>query len=203
MSGKYLLLPRSIEVPLSVANKVDPDQTPHSAASDLGLHCLPMSFYVKLGFNGLIIQLLYTRVLRIPPKQREVEFASVHFFRVFLTSGEYILLNYVNARHSPTPDFQGRKGYTAYMYVYVCMCAFVCAWVRVCVRACVRACVRVCVCVMGYHDNWTTWSIQRRLRLALTLAFHHSARLGPSLFYILHSTQWLWMGTTKALIRLR
>ena len=24
-------------------NSVDPDQTPHSAASDLGLHCLPMS----------------------------------------------------------------------------------------------------------------------------------------------------------------
>ena len=25
------------------ANSADPDQTPHSAASDLGLHCLPMS----------------------------------------------------------------------------------------------------------------------------------------------------------------
>ena len=25
------------------ANSVDPDQTPRSAASDLGLHCLPMS----------------------------------------------------------------------------------------------------------------------------------------------------------------
>ena len=25
------------------ANNVDPDQTPRSAASDLGLHCLPMS----------------------------------------------------------------------------------------------------------------------------------------------------------------
>ena len=24
-------------------NSVDPDQTPHSAAADLGLHCLPMS----------------------------------------------------------------------------------------------------------------------------------------------------------------
>ena len=24
-------------------NSVEPDQTPHSAASDLGLHCLPMS----------------------------------------------------------------------------------------------------------------------------------------------------------------
>ena len=25
------------------ANSIDPDQTPHSAASDLGLYCLPMS----------------------------------------------------------------------------------------------------------------------------------------------------------------
>ena len=25
------------------ANSVDPDQTPHSAASDLGLHCLPIT----------------------------------------------------------------------------------------------------------------------------------------------------------------
>ena len=26
------------------ANSVEPDQTPHSAASDLGLHCFPLSF---------------------------------------------------------------------------------------------------------------------------------------------------------------
>ena len=25
-----------------IANSGDPDQTPHSAASDLGLHCLPV-----------------------------------------------------------------------------------------------------------------------------------------------------------------
>ena len=31
------------EIPELNANSVDPDQTPHSAASDLGLHCLPMS----------------------------------------------------------------------------------------------------------------------------------------------------------------
>ena len=28
----------------SGANSVDPDQTPHLAASDLGLHCLPMAY---------------------------------------------------------------------------------------------------------------------------------------------------------------
>ena len=32
-----------IEIPVSTANSVDPDQTPRSAASDLGLHCLPIS----------------------------------------------------------------------------------------------------------------------------------------------------------------
>ena len=39
----FLLLPCFIEMPLVNANSIDPDQTPRSAASDLGLHCLPMS----------------------------------------------------------------------------------------------------------------------------------------------------------------
>ena len=38
-----LLLPWFTEIPVLNANSVDPDQTPRSAASDLGLHCLPMS----------------------------------------------------------------------------------------------------------------------------------------------------------------
>ena len=36
-------------MPVVNANRVDPDQTPRSAASDLGLHCLPIS---HLGTNG-------------------------------------------------------------------------------------------------------------------------------------------------------
>ena len=28
-----------------LANNVDPDQTPHDVASDLGLHCLPMILF--------------------------------------------------------------------------------------------------------------------------------------------------------------
>ena len=32
------------------ANSGDPDQTPHSAASDLGLHCLPVT---RLGVSSL------------------------------------------------------------------------------------------------------------------------------------------------------
>ena len=37
------ILPCCIEIPVSNANSVDPDQTPQNAASDLCLHCLPMS----------------------------------------------------------------------------------------------------------------------------------------------------------------
>ena len=33
-----------VEIPVFSANSVDPDQTPRSVESDLGLHCLPMSF---------------------------------------------------------------------------------------------------------------------------------------------------------------
>ena len=32
-----------VEISKFNANSVDPDQTPRSVASDLGLHCLPMS----------------------------------------------------------------------------------------------------------------------------------------------------------------
>ena len=43
MSGQFLLLPSFREIPVLNENSVDPDQMPHSAASDLGLRCLPMS----------------------------------------------------------------------------------------------------------------------------------------------------------------
>ena len=43
VSGYLNLLPCFIEIPEFNANSVDPDQTPRSAASDLGVHCLPMS----------------------------------------------------------------------------------------------------------------------------------------------------------------
>ena len=37
------------------ANSEDPDQTPRSAASDLGLHCLPITLLrVYPDYNGLI-----------------------------------------------------------------------------------------------------------------------------------------------------
>ena len=36
------------------ANNGDPDQIPHSVASDLGLHCLPILFWGSPDYNGLI-----------------------------------------------------------------------------------------------------------------------------------------------------
>ena len=47
----FLLLPCFIEIPLFYANSVDPDQTPHSAASDLDLHCLQMSLLWDAGLK--------------------------------------------------------------------------------------------------------------------------------------------------------
>ena len=44
VSGYISLIPCCVESPLFNANSVDPDQTPRSVASDLGLHCLPLSF---------------------------------------------------------------------------------------------------------------------------------------------------------------
>ena len=43
-------------------NSVDPDKTPHSAASDLGLHCLPVSLLGNARHkwvNVLLHQILY------------------------------------------------------------------------------------------------------------------------------------------------
>ena len=42
VSAFFLLLPCFIEIHEFNSNSVDPDQMLHSAASDLGLHCLPM-----------------------------------------------------------------------------------------------------------------------------------------------------------------
>ena len=51
----FFLSPCFIEIPVFNANSVDPDQTPRSAASDLGLHCLLMSLlWDAIGLNGLM-----------------------------------------------------------------------------------------------------------------------------------------------------
>ena len=54
----FLLLPCFKEIPAFNANSVGPDQTPHYATSDLGLHCYQCSFYGTPGLNGLMKKLL-------------------------------------------------------------------------------------------------------------------------------------------------
>ena len=43
VSSKFLLVLCLKEIPVVNANSVCPDQTPRSAASDQGLHCLPIT----------------------------------------------------------------------------------------------------------------------------------------------------------------
>ena len=40
-------------MPCNNANSVDPDKTPRSAVSDLGLHCCQCPFHGTPGLNGL------------------------------------------------------------------------------------------------------------------------------------------------------
>ena len=54
MSGYISLLSCFIQIPLVSSNSVDPDQTSRSAASDLGLHCLPGSL---LHYENMPIQI--------------------------------------------------------------------------------------------------------------------------------------------------
>ena len=49
----FTLLQSFVEISVVNATGVHPDQTPRSAASDRGLHCLTMSLYRTLGLNGL------------------------------------------------------------------------------------------------------------------------------------------------------
>ena len=56
MSGFFLLSSFTTEIPVLYANSVNPDQTPRSAASDLGLHYLPLSLLWDTGINGLNMQ---------------------------------------------------------------------------------------------------------------------------------------------------
>ena len=47
------------------ANSGDPDQTPHSVASDLGLHCLPMSHKKDASHIWVKMQ-LFCYLIRVP-----------------------------------------------------------------------------------------------------------------------------------------
>ena len=66
----------------SVANSGDPDQTLHSAASGLGLHCLPMSYRkdARLKWVNIIMLSIYTTlstILTVDPRSTAPLFAYV------------------------------------------------------------------------------------------------------------------------------
>ena len=46
-------------------NSGDPDQTLHSAASDLGLYCLPITFYRSPNYNGLTTVMYPTKMYKL------------------------------------------------------------------------------------------------------------------------------------------
>ena len=48
------------------ANSGDPDQTPHSVASDLGLHCLPMSHKKDVRHIWVKRKQLFCYLIRVP-----------------------------------------------------------------------------------------------------------------------------------------
>ena len=45
-----------------LANSVDPDQMPHYVASDLGMHCLPITLLLFPGKNGLNYSMLFREI---------------------------------------------------------------------------------------------------------------------------------------------
>ena len=53
MSGYFLSIPCFIEIRVCNANSADPDETMRSTASDLGLHCFPMSTPTKVGHRDI------------------------------------------------------------------------------------------------------------------------------------------------------
>ena len=58
VSSKFVLLQCFVEIPIFYANSIDPDQTPHSVASDLCLHCLPMSLLLNARHKLVIVVLM-------------------------------------------------------------------------------------------------------------------------------------------------
>ena len=65
---RQLLLSCFVEISELNANNVDPDQTPSSVSSDLGLHCLPISLLwdarLKWVLYGLCNQMKHLQVYR-------------------------------------------------------------------------------------------------------------------------------------------
>ena len=65
MSGWFLLLPCFVRISELITNSVDPDQMAHSAASDLSLHCLPMSLLLDARHKWVKVCCYYIVILSV------------------------------------------------------------------------------------------------------------------------------------------
>ena len=84
MSGySLLLLPCFREIPVFNVNSVDPDQTPHSVASDLDLHCLQITIFE-------VSRLKWVKWER-GEKGGSYLYRSRHVFECYHVSGKQIL----------------------------------------------------------------------------------------------------------------
>ena len=70
--------PCFIEIPVFNANSADPDQTPRPAASDLGLHSLPMPLYWDARLNVSLSILV-------------LKFEQIHYTDAFFSHSVLIL----------------------------------------------------------------------------------------------------------------
>ena len=108
-----------------IVKSVDPDQTPRSAASDKGLHCVPM-FLLFFYFYFFVVYLfvcLFVVCFCVSL------FSCYFFFCLFVFLFVFLFLLF----------------YFICLFFYL-FCLFVCL-----LRVCVRACVRVCVFVLFFY----------------------------------------------------
>ena len=68
----FLLLPCFIETSVFNSNSEDPDQTLHSLASDLGVHCLPMSLLRGARHKGVRLNMHLDLLLFCLYMQQEI-----------------------------------------------------------------------------------------------------------------------------------
>ena len=97
-----LLLPCFIEIPVSNANSIDPDQMPCSAASDLDLHCLLMSLlwdarhkWVKTFQNWRATLTRNKSTASIIPRHSNYKVIVAKMSRKKMTEGQITILNQI------------------------------------------------------------------------------------------------------------
>ena len=79
VAGWFVLLPCFINIPILNENSADPDRTPRSAASVLGLHGLPMSLLWDTGLKR--VKLVY-RIAILPLILMQLKITNMFSARV-------------------------------------------------------------------------------------------------------------------------